>query len=177
MEKTCTKCGEIKGLELFKINSGHKDGRTSWCRSCYRIHISSQPIRERTREYLKSWKRDFTLKNPGLFTEKERRRRKNNPAKYHLSAMYGFLKRGSRSEIARATFHAVSLGILSRGPCLICGSQKVVGHHRDYSWPLWISWICLFHHNGLHALTRRGVIYEDAIYSLTSNHIINHHFI
>ena len=32
--KTCTKCGVEKTLTKFTLNSGHDDGRHSWCKAC-----------------------------------------------------------------------------------------------------------------------------------------------
>ncbi len=32
--KKCTKCGEVKDLELFNRNSRRRDGRQSWCKAC-----------------------------------------------------------------------------------------------------------------------------------------------
>ena len=37
-QKTCTKCGEEKSLELFYRSSKGKFGRASWCKNCKRLH-------------------------------------------------------------------------------------------------------------------------------------------
>jgi hypothetical protein len=33
--KTCSKCGEIKALDLFSKNSRNADGRHPWCKPCF----------------------------------------------------------------------------------------------------------------------------------------------
>lgn len=36
-EKICTKCGSLKSLIEFPAKKASKDGRSSWCRECYKI--------------------------------------------------------------------------------------------------------------------------------------------
>ena len=46
---------------------------------------------------------------------------------------------------------AIARGELVRGPCAVCGSQAVEGHHTDYSKPLDVVWLCARHHGQEHA--------------------------
>ena len=50
-----------------------------------------------------------------------------------------------------AVGNAVRDGKLQKEPCLFCGTAKVHGHHRDYSKPLEVIWLCARCHNRLHA--------------------------
>lgn len=50
---------------------------------------------------------------------------------------------------------ALSSGAIEKGPCEVCGSTIVDGHHDDYSKPLAIRWLCRKHHVQLHAQQRR----------------------
>lgn len=54
--------------------------------------------------------------------------------------------------------HAIRVGKLKRGTCEVCKSEKVVGHHDDYSKPFDVRWFCRKHHNDFHCLPR----YEEA---------------
>ena len=56
--------------------------------------------------------------------------RDNNPEKWR-----------ARSVVS----HAVRDGRLKKKPCY-CGETKVEGHHKDYSKPLDIEWLCKKHH-------------------------------
>lgn len=38
MEKVCTKCKCLKGLLSFPARKISKDGRASWCRTCYKAN-------------------------------------------------------------------------------------------------------------------------------------------
>lgn len=45
LTKCCTKCGEEKGLDEFREEKRMKDGRSSWCRECYRSHNREREAR------------------------------------------------------------------------------------------------------------------------------------
>lgn len=46
---------------------------------------------------------------------------------------------------------AIKRGIIKKEPCEICDSTiQVAGHHKDYSKPLEVNWLCPRHHGSLH---------------------------
>lgn len=47
-------------------------------------------------------------------------------------------------------FIAVRSGRIKRLPCEVCGEPKTHGHHKDYSKPLEVNWLCSTHHGELH---------------------------
>ena len=53
-----------------------------------------------------------------------------------------------------ALSNAVAAGKVVRGLCEVCGSEKVDGHHDDYSKPLEVRWLCKKHHAEHHKLNR-----------------------
>lgn len=46
--------------------------------------------------------------------------------------------------------YAVKKGELVRGVCVVCGKEKVDGHHEDYDKPLDVIWLCHQHHMERH---------------------------
>jgi hypothetical protein len=50
---------------------------------------------------------------------------------------------------------AIRRGIVQRGPCEVCGAEKVDGHHPDYDRPAHVIWLCRKHHGALHREARR----------------------
>lgn len=52
-EKKCTKCGEVKPLEMFSKNKNAKDGLCHWCKECSRIHAKEH--REKNPDSFKRW--------------------------------------------------------------------------------------------------------------------------
>ena len=47
----------------------------------------------------------------------------------------------------------VNQNIIKRLPCALCGNEKSLGHHPDYSKPLEIVWLCQKHHTIIHRST------------------------
>ena len=45
--KICTLCGEIKELDLFKIDTSRKDGRSSWCKACHSKKVTEYQRKNR----------------------------------------------------------------------------------------------------------------------------------
>lgn len=64
MEKKCTKCGEVKPLDLFYADKRNKDGKQSECKEC-------------TRERGRKWR----LENPEKSKERFRKWCLENPEK------------------------------------------------------------------------------------------------
>jgi len=50
----------------------------------------------------------------------------------------------------KALASALRRGLIARGPCEICGSAEVDGHHDDYDRPMAVRWLCRRHHRAEH---------------------------
>jgi hypothetical protein len=49
--------------------------------------------------------------------------------------------------------NAIRDGKIIKGPCAICGATKNVhGHHKDYTQPLKVVWLCAKCHHRMHAV-------------------------
>jgi len=136
MKTRCSLCKKIKPatLEYFKRDKAKNNGLSSWCRECTRARdrIYSRKYREENPE----WKKDNNRKNTGLVKR--------------LVAEY--CEKYPERVKALSIFHrALYSGKIKRGECEICGSEKVDGHHQDYSKPLEVVWLCHRHHKQLHA--------------------------
>ena len=46
--------------------------------------------------------------------------------------------------------NAVYRGKIKKEPCEVCGKIRVCGHHKDYSKPLEVNWLCSTHHGQIH---------------------------
>jgi len=54
-------------------------------------------------------------------------------------------------EARKRVYIGIRNGSITRQPCVICGLKKVDAHHKDYSKPLDIMWLCRKHHWEWHA--------------------------
>ena len=57
---------------------------------------------------------------------------------------------------------ALKRGKVARLPCAVCGEAKVQAHHKDYSKPLDVQWLCGFHHRELHSQAKMPASGEPA---------------
>lgn len=80
-----------------------------------------------------------------LATEKGKIAREKSTNKYKKSNL---LKIKAQGVLA----YAIKMKRIIKTPCLVCGAEKVEGHHPDYSRPLDVVWLCNPHHRGAHSL-------------------------
>jgi hypothetical protein len=136
--KRCFKCGLTKPLGEFYPHKQMRDGHLNKCRECARRDVrqhrqQSERVREYDRERAKLPHRKAARRAIGA------RWRKENP------------------DAARAQCkltRAVQAGRVKKMPCEMCGEVRVHGHHRDYSKPLEVIWLCPRHHHKAHGLAR-----------------------
>jgi len=55
-----------------------------------------------------------------------------------------------RYKAEQAVRDAKRNGTLIPQPCVVCGSTKTEAHHKDYSRPLDVTWLCKHCHRLLH---------------------------
>lgn len=93
------------------------------------------------------------LTNP-VVQEYERRRAKRPERKALSRSVNKKWREGNPTayKAQNAVNNALRDGKLMRGPCSLCGATKHVhGHHRDYTKPLDVVWLCAKCHHRLHA--------------------------
>jgi len=133
--RTCTKCGATKPLEDFYR---HKESRAAKCIECTKAYARQNRLDniERVRAY-----------------DRERadlphRRALRQSVVDRYESQFPERKRANT-----AVGNALRDGKLTKGPCAFCGStERVHGHHHDYSKPLDVTWLCVPCHRRFHAL-------------------------
>lgn len=50
LQKKCKRCGQIKDLNLFKIERSNTDGRSGTCRGCYEIRRKENVLKRKDTE-------------------------------------------------------------------------------------------------------------------------------
>jgi hypothetical protein len=133
--KLCRQCSEVKPLtEFYHFANGNP---LHICKSCHkermRLHRLSNPqVQERERQRSKTPERRAHLRTVAM------RWRQQNPKGYRAH---------------NAANNAVRDRKLSRQACQVCGTiEHVHKHHRDYTRPLDVTWLCAKCHRRLHVL-------------------------
>ena len=139
--KTCRKCGEQRPLDDFYVHPKMADGHLNACKACVKGAVrADRRVNDRVREY----DRKRGSRRPHAATQEYRAK---NPEAYQAHT---------------AVSNAVRDGRLRKEPCLFCGEARVHGHHRDYSKPLEVVWLCAKCHHRLHAYFPETAAHERA---------------
>lgn len=92
--------------------------------------------RERNRERLKIWAREYRVKNGSTRDYKKQRETLDAWNK----------KYPERRKAHAAVFRAIKKGTLKKQSCEVCGVKRAHAHHEDYTKPLEVIWLCQIHH-------------------------------
>ena len=75
----------------------------------------------------------------------------------HAAAAKRWAAKHPEREAAHIKFrNAVRDGKVKPWPCEVCGTDRVEGHHPDYSRPLQVVWLCNQHHREAHEMTKEA---------------------
>jgi len=154
----CTKCGELKSENLFRTRPLYikKNGRHSHCKACelnycheWRIKNHDKWLarenkhyadnREKKKVYLAAYHKN----NEAVSARKKETQKKyctRNPEKV---AAHGKVNAALRK------------GTLTRpDTCSKCGAkEKIQAHHKNYKFPMKVTWLCQPCHKKLHRVT------------------------
>jgi hypothetical protein len=124
----CITCEADKDESEF-----YRNRRT--CKECVRRAVRTRArTNPRVQEYDRA--RAKTPKRKQHIRSVTKRWREENPVAYRAQTAVG---------------NAIRDGRLFKEPCAICSETKVHAHHKDYSKPLEVVWLCARCHHRLHA--------------------------
>ena len=131
--KECFKCGNVKPLSDFYRHSRMADGRLGKCKECAKTDVKENYAARRTQYSRYEKSRQGTI---------VRRLSKLDYMRKHR-ALYS-----ERYAARTAVSNAIRDGRLMRQPCSVCGN-RAQAHHKNYSNPLDVDWLCFRHHREL----------------------------
>lgn len=149
MTKKCFKCKEIKLLSEFYKHKQMKDGHLNKCKECAKIDIR--------KNYFKNhdYYVDYDKKRSQLPHRVEARIKyasENKEKVYQAKKRWDEKnkhKKAAHSKVQKAIIKGI---IIKPDECQKCKtiSNKIEGHHRDYSKPLDVIWLCKKCHTAEH---------------------------
>lgn len=147
--KRCCRCQMQLPLSEFYKDVSRNDGLTIECKSCKRERRLENLDHERAQDRLwyATHKEDKAERNRKYWIENKER-----VLAYQRGKKIDRWRRYPEKNKARhAVRDAIASGRLVKGACAVCGeTEKVNGHHEDYSKPLDVVWLCTAHHAQLH---------------------------
>lgn len=131
----CIECKSDKIPDEFYAHKQMASGRVNVCKAC---HKERMRVRRRT--------------NPAV--QEYDRVRAKTPERRELARINSVAWRERNPQAYKAhcaVNNAVRDGRLKKLPCEFCNSENVHAHHKDYTKPLDVVWLCAKCHNRLHA--------------------------
>lgn len=144
--KKCFKCNEVKDLSGFYPHKQMADGYLNKCKECAKKDSDDNFKR-------KMLDPEWQIKERERQRKKEDQRRQNGLVKNYPRKV---TSAAERKAIYGAYMNAIKNGKLTPEPCIVCGKEKVQGHHEDYSKPLDVVWLCTRHHADRHIHLRNA---------------------
>jgi hypothetical protein len=136
MNKKCSSCGKEKSINEFGIRNASYDGFTACCLEC---------LRERDK---KRYKKD---KPKRIALQKMYMQTKEGKISHAKSVIAWRIKNSNKRAAHIILGNAIQSGKIIKTPCEVCGStEKIHGHHEDYTKPLEVKWLCPQHHKDAH---------------------------
>ena len=149
--KHCPKCNQTKPIDDFYRNASAKDGCQCWCKVCWKADTAARKERdpERYRAQCRKWYySDVDRTRERSLRSFHKRRAEGKPL--HPSAL-ATRPYDEKTRARRKLQNAVRSGAVTRQPCADCGTTtNVDAHHRDYSKPLEVEWLCRLCHAKKH---------------------------
>ena len=139
--KRCSKCNKNLDEEAFSLCRGNKDGRQDWCRLCQSEHNKTPKRRAAIDATTRRYR--MTDRFRKLHNKDSALRVARNP---------------QRAKARRMVGNAIHAGKLKRQPCSIRGVPEAQAHHKDYSKPFDIVWLCFKHHREAHGQKPTGSV-------------------
>lgn len=148
---------------MFKCSSKkcrapiERPGYCPECKKAYRLAwAAAHP------GYFAQKHREWAERNPEKVAEANKRRaeraRVNRPVKEKKVPLTMaerkrryYERHPIKAEARKIYRYALRTGKLVKGPCSVCGSLEVDGHHEDYTKPLEVVWLCKSHHRDAHS--------------------------
>lgn len=174
--KICGKCGEELPLSSFHRKRSHITGRAWSCRSCA-SQRTRRAANQPSRSALSAEKRATSAANTtkvctgcgnerpyadyyadcsrcdGMFAKCKVCCAAYSASRYQprgrrISSVPLAVRKHARNVLNNAVY----AGLVKRGRCEVCGAKRAQGHHDDYSKPLSVRWLCVFHHAEHHRI-------------------------
>jgi hypothetical protein len=132
--KVCSSCKVEKSKSDFQVRRESKDGLTASCKACLKIRD-----RNRENESRRQKRREYQKTEAGK--------------QAHKRAMDAYHKRYPMKYVSHIiTGNAIRDGkLIQANECSVCKStEKIEGHHDDYTKPLEVRWLCESCHKEWH---------------------------
>lgn len=148
----CVVCGK-------KFKTTHSQGK--YCSIEHKKEGARKSWRDynnRNKSYRQKYHRDWYKKNKENRLKQIRKWQKSPSGKksIRLHDLRMIIKYPQKYLARQEVLKAIRKKILIKKPCKICGNPKSEAHHKDYSKPLQVEWLCSKHHKIIDKKSKNG---------------------
>lgn len=146
--RRCSSCTMIKHIDCFYAHPAGSQGALNKCKECHkRLVRINRAIKWHYYSQYERWRNQL----PHRVAERliYARTPDGKEARRRACTRYGQKYPEKRAAHIKAG-NAIRDGRLIRQPCESCGSKDVEAHHKDYSKPLDVTWLCKRCHMQVH---------------------------
>lgn len=148
--KHCSVCDRVLPRPEFYKDGAAADRLKAACKDCVKLRSRRHRLANKKRDAFRS--RRYYAAHKGKEAERHRRYRVTHITEIARYQNLHHAQNPEQNPAQQKLRYAVKIGRLSKGPCEVCGTTRVDGHHDDYSKPLDVRWLCRQHHIALHHL-------------------------
>lgn len=148
MSKRCFVCGVTKVLESFYRHPQMSDGHLNKCKLCTRRDVREN--RTAKFEHYSAYERSRAARPDRVEARRRYARTAAGKAAHTRACKWQRVVNADKYKARTAVGNALRAGKLKRLPCQVCGTAPSQAHHRDYSKPLEVLWLCRSHHAEAH---------------------------
>ena len=142
--KLCKGCGCIKPMGEFYAHSEMSDGHLNYCKECIKSRLRNRRVH--SGDVVRRLDREKYLRNREVVLARNRRWAANNQDVVAAHRLTWSARNPDKRRAHKILRRAVLSGKVQKQPCQVCGELEVEGHHPDYSKPLEVIWLCVYHH-------------------------------
>ena len=157
--KKCFKCGEEKPISEFYKHKAMADGHLNKCKICAKLDSFGRTKEEIERRKFRDRNRPNAKERVAKNSERIRRLKAENNEHYIKTILEPKEKWNKENRNKKNAHLKVKRSITMKdnkqNQCQLCGcsSNKLEGHHYDYSKPLDVTWLC----KRCHALAHKAI--------------------
>lgn len=131
--RQCRVCSQLTPFEGFCKDRRTKDGLAGHCRKC-------------AGKFAIDWQK----RNPLKVKEIKKRCRKKGYATSYQKDVERRIRYPDRYKARASVNNAIVSGKIKKEGCAYCGDIRTHAHHKDYTKPLDVIWLCPKHHAEQH---------------------------
>lgn len=150
VDKLCRTCWKVKDHSMFGIRAASPDGLSAKCRSCQSAYDKARAMSP----HRVAARAAYAATDAGIAAISKAKKKYNRGEKKKQATARWQQENSVKRAAHIIVGSSLKSGVLTKAPCVSCGSEKSQAHHEDYSKPLLVVWLCAKCHRARHDIMK-----------------------